>query len=360
MRAVWYEENGDASVLQVGEMPDPQPGPGEVRVRVVTSGVNPSDWKRRQGTTARIDHPRVIPNQDGGGIIDMVGDGVPASRIGERVWLYQSQFGRAFGTAAEYTVQPSSRAIRMPDNVDFALAAGLGVPALTAHRCVFADGPLDGKTVLVPGGAGAVGNMALQMARLGGAERIISTVSGDAKAEIARQAGAQHTVNYRTEDTAARILEITNGEGVDLIVEVDYSGNFAGQSADHQARRQHRDLRGRGRAGPAVRVPGQQRQRPARAGVRHVRRCQERGCRGHQPLAGLRGTGRHGRTALPAGGHRRSARSGESGHRWQGGHRRQRGQLIVGTSPTGSTAEILPSGFRTGRVVPPWPAPGQP
>ena len=226
MRAVWYEQNGDASVLQVGEMPDPQPGPGEVRVRVVTSGVNPSDWKRRQGTTARINLPRVIPNQDGAGIIDMVGEGVPESRIGERVWLYQAQFGRAFGTAAEYTVQPSNRAIQMPDNVNFALAAGLGVPALTAHRCVFADGPLSGKTVLVPGGAGAVGNMALQMARLGGAERIISTVSGDAKAEIARQAGAQHTVNYREEDTAARILEITDGDGVDLIVEVDYSGNF--------------------------------------------------------------------------------------------------------------------------------------
>ena len=193
MRAVWYEENGDASVLQVGEMPDPEPGPGEVRVRVVTSGVNPSDWKRRQGTTARISHPRIIPNQDGGGIIDMVGDGVPESRIGERVWLYQSQFGRAFGTAAEYTVQPSNRAIRLPDNVDFALASGLGVPALTAHRCVFADGPLSGKTVLVPGGAGAVGNMALQMARLGGAERIISTVSGDAKsADCAAGRSAAH------------------------------------------------------------------------------------------------------------------------------------------------------------------------
>ena len=142
-------------------------------------------------------------------------------------------------------MQPSNRAIRMPDNVDFALAAGLGVPALTAHRCVFADGSLSGKTVLVPGGAGAVGNMALQMARLGGAERVISTVSGDAKAEIARQAGAQHTVNYRTEDTAARILEITNGEGVDLIVEVDYSGNFAVSQRIIKRRRQHRHLRRR-------------------------------------------------------------------------------------------------------------------
>jgi len=227
MRAVWYEENGDASVLQFGEMADPEPGPGEVRVRVVTSGVNPSDWKRRQNAGPGTAFPRVIPNQDGAGVIDRVCGGVPESRVGERVWLYQSQFGRPFGTAAEYTAQPSDRAVRMPDNVDFALAAGLGVPALTAHRCVFADGPVAGKTVLVPGGAGAVGNMALQMARLGGAATIISTVSGDAKAEIARQAGAHHTVNYRTEDTAARILELTDGEGVDLIVEVDYSGNFA-------------------------------------------------------------------------------------------------------------------------------------
>ena len=227
MRAVWYEENGNASVLQVGEMPDPVPGPGEVRVRMVASGVNPSDWKRRQGATSRINFPRIIPNQDGAGIIDMVGAGVPERRIGERVWVYQSQIGRAFGTAAEYTVQPAIRAIQLPDNVDFTLGAGLGVPALTAHRCVFADGPVAGKTVLVPGGAGAVGNMALQMARIGGASNIISAVSGDAKGEIARQAGARHTVNYRTEDTAARILELTDGEGVDLIVEVDYSGNFA-------------------------------------------------------------------------------------------------------------------------------------
>lgn len=227
MRAIWYEENGDASVLQFGEMPDPEPGPGEVRVRVVSSGVNPSDWKRRQNAGPGTDFPRVIPNQDGAGVIDRVGEGVPESRIGERVWLYQSQFGRPFGTAAEYTVQPSNRVIPMPANVNFALGAGLGVPALTAHRCVFADGPVSGKTALVPGGAGAVGNMALQMARIGGATNIISTVSGDAKAEIARQAGAHHTVNYRTEDTAARILELTDGEGVDLIVEVDYSGNFA-------------------------------------------------------------------------------------------------------------------------------------
>ena len=227
MRAVWYEENGDASVLQFGEMPDPEPGPGEVRVRIAASGVNPSDWKRRQAAGLGTSFPRVIPNQDGAGVIDRVGDGVPAARIGQRVWLYQAQFGRPFGTAAEYTVQPAHRAVPLPDHADFALGAGLGVPALTAHRCVFADGPVDGKTVLVPGGAGAVGNMAIQMAKRGGAASIISTVSGDAKADLARQAGADHTVNYRNEDTAARILEITDGAGVDRIVEVDYAGNFA-------------------------------------------------------------------------------------------------------------------------------------
>ena len=226
MRAVWYERNGDAAVLQYGEMPDPEPAAGEVRIRVATSGVNPSDWKRRQGATARIAHPRVIPNQDGAGIIDQVGAGVPETRLGEPVWLYQSQFGRPFGTAAEYTVQPADRAVPLPENADFTLGAGLGVPALTAHRCLFADGPVAGKTVLVPGGAGAVGNMALQMARLAGAARIISTVSSDAKAAIARRAGADHTVNYRTEDTAARILELTAGTGVDLIVEVDFAANF--------------------------------------------------------------------------------------------------------------------------------------
>ena len=226
MRAVWYERNGDAAVLQYGDLPDPEPAAGEVRIRVATSGVNPSDWKRRQGTSASIAHPRVIPNQDGAGIIDQVGPGVPETRLGQRVWLYQSQFGRPFGTAAEYTVQPADRAVPLPENADFTLGAGLGVPALTAHRCLFADGPLSGKTVLVPGGAGAVGNMALQMARLAGAAPIISTVSSAAKAALAGRAGADHTVNYRTEDTTARILELTNGAGVDLIVEVDFAANF--------------------------------------------------------------------------------------------------------------------------------------
>jgi len=225
MKAVWYEQNGGAEILRYGDMPDPQPGPGEVRVKVATSGVNPSDWKRRQGLTATIGFPRVIPNQDGAGVIDAVGDGVDSSRIGERVWLFESQFGRAFGTGAEFTVQPSGHAVRLPDNTDFAAAAGLGVPAMTAHRCVFSDGPVKGKTVLVTGGAGAVGHYAVQLAKLGGAA-IISTVSSDEKSQIARNAGADHTINYREENTSERILELTGGDGVDLVVEVDMAANF--------------------------------------------------------------------------------------------------------------------------------------
>ena len=226
MKAVWYERNGDADILEYGEMPDPEPGPDEVRVRVISSGVNPSDWKRRQGLTNQIGFPRVIPNQDGSGVIDAVGPGVPQSRIGERVWLFESQFGRPFGTGAEYTVQPAGHAVRLPENTNFEMGAGLGVPAMTAHRCVFADGPVTGKTVLVTGGAGAVGHYAVQQAKLGGAT-VISTVSSEEKGKIAQTAGADHIVNYREGDTAARIFELTDGRGVDHIVEVDMAANFA-------------------------------------------------------------------------------------------------------------------------------------
>ena len=225
MKAVWYEENGPADVIQFGELPEPEPGPGEVRVRVVTSGVNPSDWKRRVGLSARLAFPRVIPHQDGAGVIDRVGAGVPEARVGERVWLFESQFGRPFGTAAEYTVQPSAHVVAMPGSVSFEQGACLGVPAMTAHRCLFADGPLDGKAVLVPGGAGAVGHYAVQEAKLAGA-KVISTVSSDHKAGIATAAGADHIINYRSEDVTARVMDITGGDGVDHIVEVDFAANF--------------------------------------------------------------------------------------------------------------------------------------
>lgn len=226
MKAVWYERNGHADILEYGEMPDPEPGPGEVRVRVIASGVNPSDWKRRQGLTNKIEFPRVIPNQDGAGLIDAVGSGVPQSRIGERVWLFESQFARPFGTGAEYTVQPGGHAVRLPENTSFEMGAGLGVPAMTAHRCVFADGPVTGKTVLVTGGAGAVGHSAIQQAKLGGAT-VISTVSSPEKGKIATAAGADHIINYRDGDTAAQIFDVTDGQGVDHIVEVDMAANFA-------------------------------------------------------------------------------------------------------------------------------------
>lgn len=222
MRAVWYDESGDASVLQVGDMPDPEPGPGEVLVRVVISGINPSDWKMR---ARAMRFPKIIPNQDGSGVIASVGEGVPASRVGERVWLYESNFGSAYGSAAEYTVQPAQHAVPLPENASFADGACLGVPAMTAHRAVFADGPVTGKTVLVTGGAGAVANYAIQMAKLGGA-RVFSTVSSDEKAQIARDAGAEATINYRTEDVTARINELTDDLGVDRIVEVEFPGNF--------------------------------------------------------------------------------------------------------------------------------------
>ena len=225
MKAVWYEQNGTAEVLQPGEMAEPEPGPGEVRVRIVASGVNPSDWKRRQGLTQPLSFARVIPHQDGSGVIDMAGPGVPGSRIGERVWLFEAQFGRPFGTAAEFTVQPANHTVPLPAAVLFEQGACLGVPAMTAHRCLFADGPISGKTVLVPGGAGAVGHYAVQEAKLAGAT-VISTVSSDHKARIAIDAGADHVVNYRTENTAQRVMEITGGVGVDHIVEVDFAGNF--------------------------------------------------------------------------------------------------------------------------------------
>ena len=225
MRAVWYEQNGPAEVMQGGEMPDTVPGPGAVRVRVITSGVKPSDWKRRAGVTQPIAFPRVIPHQDGAGVIDRVGPGVPESRLGERVWLFEAQFGRPYGTAADYTVQPAAHAVALPAAVTFDQGACLGVPAMTAHRCLFADGPLRGKTALIPGGAGAVGHYAVQQAKLAGAT-VISTVSSEYKAEIARNAGADYIINYRAEDTAARIMDLTGGEGVDHIVEVDFAANF--------------------------------------------------------------------------------------------------------------------------------------
>jgi NADPH2:quinone reductase len=225
MRAVWYERVGAADdVLQIGELPIPEPGRGEVRVRVVVSGLNPTDVKSRAGSRP-MGFPRVVPHQDGAGVIDKVGKGVKASRVGERVWLYCVQWQRAWGTAAEYTVVPAERAVRLPANTSFGEGACLGIPAITAHRCLFADGPVKGQTVLVTGGAGAVGHYAVQLAKTAGA-RVIATVSSEQKAALARAGGADHVVNYREGDPAGEILRLTDGTGVDRVVDVDFGANL--------------------------------------------------------------------------------------------------------------------------------------
>lgn len=229
MRAAWYEYLGPAAeVLTVGETEAPSSGPGEVLVRVAASGINLSDTKKRAGWLGgRLEYPRVIPHSDGAGTVEAVGEGVASTRAGERVWLYNAQYGRADGTAAEYVALPAELAIPLPDGVSFEEAACLGVPAQTAHYAVLWAGPVRGKYVLVQGGAGAVGEYAVQIAALSGAE-VIATVSSDEKAVIAREAGAETVLNYREEPAlAAAILEATNGHGVDHIAEVDLGTNAA-------------------------------------------------------------------------------------------------------------------------------------
>ena len=197
MRAALYDRYGSAGeVLRVEEIPTPEPGPGEVRVKITYSGVNPTDWKSRSGSTPRPIDGFQIPHHDGAGVIDAAGQGVDPGRIGQRVWLWFAAAGRHWGTAAEWTVVPAEQAVPLPDGASFELGASLGVPAMTAHRCLFADGPIDGKTVLVAGGAGAVGHFAIELAKFYGA-RVVTTVSGPDKAELAKKTGADLVVNYR-------------------------------------------------------------------------------------------------------------------------------------------------------------------
>ncbi len=227
MRAVWYERTGPArDVLVVGEMPTPEPASGEVLVRLATSGVNPSDWKARGGSRPML-APRIIPHSDGAGLIEAVGEGVDAARIGERVWIWNGQWQRALGTAAEYIALPEAQAVRLPDAATFEAGACLGIPALTAWRAVQIDGGVAGQRVLVAGGAGAVGHYAIQMAKLLGARQVIATVSSPAKAEVARQAGADAVIDYRAADVAAGVKDLTHGQGVDRVVEVDLAANAA-------------------------------------------------------------------------------------------------------------------------------------
>ncbi len=226
MKAVWYDRNGPAAeVLTYGDLPTPSPGPGEVLVRLATSGVNPSDWKTRLGRTRPKVFPRVVPHSDGAGHIEAVGEGVDRARIGERVWIWNGQWKRPFGTAAEYIALPSAQAVRLPDNTGFDAGACLGIPALTALHAVLTDGGVTGQRVLVTGGAGAVGHYAIQFARLLGAAQVLATVSGEEKAAHALAAGADATINYRQENLPERIAALTGGNGVDRVVEVDLSGN---------------------------------------------------------------------------------------------------------------------------------------
>jgi NADPH2:quinone reductase len=231
MLAGYYERKGAArDVLRVGEVPDPTPGPGEVRVRVSVSGVNPSDTKQREGwgQYAAMPWPRIIPHNDGAGSIEAVGPGVGPERIGQRVWVYEAQRdGRALGTCATYVVVPADHAVRLPDGIDDDTAAALGVPAMTAHRCLFQDGPVTGKTVLVAGGAGAVGQCAVQLAKWGGAARIIATTGSDAQADVARASGADVVLNYRDPDLMPKLRKAAGGErAIDRVVEVAFSRNI--------------------------------------------------------------------------------------------------------------------------------------
>lgn len=220
MKAAWYQKNGSArEVLVVGEMPTPEPGPGEVRVRLHVSGANPSDVKSRRGRPLAF--PRIVPHSDGAGIIDAVGRGVGTGRVGERVWVWNGQWKRAGGTAAEYVVLPEAQVVTLDDNTDFDAGACMGIPGLTAVQAVRLTGSCVGKTILVTGAAAAVGHYVTQIATLRGA-RVIGTTSA-ARADHARAAGAAEVIDYKAEDVAARVKELTGGRGADAIIDMDFS-----------------------------------------------------------------------------------------------------------------------------------------
>ena len=225
MRAVVYSENGPSSAMRLTERPVPKPGPGEVLVRLVRAGVNPTDWKVRAGVSATLTTPEATPGQDGAGVVEEIGEGVTTHIVGQPVWLFMVQHGQAWGTAAEYVTVPAHKAVELAAGASYDLGASLGVPAMTAHRALtsgaverVAPKLFSGLTILVHGGAGAVGNAAIQLAVWAGAT-VITTVSSAEKAALAKAAGAHHIVNYREGDPAAEIREIAP-DGVDQIVEV--------------------------------------------------------------------------------------------------------------------------------------------
>ncbi|WP_354701589.1 2-haloacrylate reductase [Paraconexibacter sp. AEG42_29] len=228
MHAAWYERTGEAeAVLEVGEIPDPEPGPGELRVRVHVSGVNPADVKRRSGWGGiAMEFPRVIPHDDGAGIVDAVGPGVDSSRIGERVWLWDTRVGRATGSAAEHVCVPARNAESLPDEIDFAQGACLSTPARTAHQCLVTGDGVAGKTVLVAGAGGAVGEATVQLARAAGATLVIGTTGRPQSRAIAEAAGCDLVLDYRIDDLAAAVMDATSGRGVDRVAEVDLAANI--------------------------------------------------------------------------------------------------------------------------------------
>ncbi|MEP9378260.1 NADPH:quinone reductase [Aquabacter sp. CN5-332] len=226
MRAAFYTSQGPArEVLKVGELPTPQPGPGEVRVHLSVSGANPSDWKARKGGYRPMPADLVIPHSDGAGVIDAIGPGVSPARLGERVWTWNGQWKRAFGTAAEYITLPSAQAVQLPEAVDFEVGACLGIPVFTALQAIRTADPKPGETILIAGGAGSVGHYAIQLAKRRGAQ-VLTTVSSDAKAAHALAAGADAVINYRTEDVGERVRALVP-EGVDAVVEMDLTRNVS-------------------------------------------------------------------------------------------------------------------------------------
>ena len=225
MQALCYDRTGPArEVLALRAVERPEPGPGEVLVRVAYSGANPSDAKTRSGARAPIPFPLVIPDSDGAGRIVATGPGVDPARRGQRVWLWNAAWQRPFGSAAQYVCLPEAQAVPLPDAASYAQGACLGIPAMTAHRCLFADGPVTGANVLVTGGGGAVGAYAVQMAKRGGAARVIATAS-PAKADHARMMGADAVIDYRDPDAALQI-RAEAGDGIDRIVEVEFGANL--------------------------------------------------------------------------------------------------------------------------------------
>lgn len=255
MKAAWYERQGPASdVLMVGEMPDPSPGPGEVRVALESSGINPGDVKKRSDAfRVGMPFPRVIPHSDGSGIIDAAGEGLPRERLGERVWCFGAQSYRPFGTAAEFVVVPEANVFRLPEGVAFEQGACLGIPGLTAHRAIHVGGSVEGRTVLVQGGAGAVGSAAVAVGHRGGA-RVLATARSAEDEIVAREAGADfvlRTDGASPDEVVAKILD-ASPDGVDHVVEVAFHANA---SVDAQVLRQGGSIASYATGHPTPQIP---------------------------------------------------------------------------------------------------------